>query len=650
MAAHVVVGVARGAAVLFPASTSTTTAVTVAVARRRTCCCAVAASSSAPLRSINSSSSSNRSALLRLQQQQQKQRRSIRRARRQLHHLQFQRIYGAPTAGLASAAVGRRRTRTRQSLRTLSSSFGGSGGNNNINDNNGSAAPTGTANSSSMSSADTTTTPTPTVAASDDDANDDDGSDSDTPGGINNKDAGAGAATAKKEEEEVPSFKVAKLTYETGDLERVTLRTSELLKSTSIYARDLISLNLTSRMERGRRTRRSTVVSEINPRGGDMIILSFGNIRAVVGLEYVFLFDAHNPAVKEFAREVSALYKSRSRSGIAAGSGGEKGNTTSAPTALGWTMEHHDLENEPYELVFLEAVLKDTVESFARRLRLLEPVVNSFVDKVSNELLTDDDYTSLVPLKNAIQSFEMKVRKSLDCLTELLNDDEEMLALLLTEQAEAQRTGKQVDFSRHEYVELLIGVYARQINNILMEIQFLLKRLQSKQEFVGLAMNAYRNRMVRMNVNVGIAALSFGFGTTTAGFFGMNLVSGFENTQNAFATVVALSGVGGMLIAIGCLNYVSGSALKERASRRLEENETLSSALSDMSALDFTIKTIEKQGVALDKAQFRSVLAKARHTKHVSDKEVDLLFDILDKVKDGILRSDDFKPAPGQDN
>ena len=116
------------------------------------------------------------------------------------------------------------------------------------------------------------------------------------------------------------------MSYADGTLKTFDLKTSELLKSASIFARDLFTLNLTSRQERRRRSvskfrrisdgappsagvvQRSTV-SEINPRAS-LIVLSFGNIRAVVGLDCVSLFDAHNPAVREFAHELSATYRS----------------------------------------------------------------------------------------------------------------------------------------------------------------------------------------------------------------------------------------------------------------------------------------------------------------------------------------------------
>lgn len=129
-------------------------------------------------------------------------------------------------------------------------------------------------------------------------------------------------------------------------METVTLGTTELLKTASIFARDLFfTLNLTSRQERQQRgmmtNRRS--VSAIQPRQ-DVIVVSFGKVRAVVGHTHVLIFDAHSPAVGQFAQELRHVYKS--------------GN----------------LNGEPNELVFLEYVLRDTVDSFNRRLRLFEPI------------------------------------------------------------------------------------------------------------------------------------------------------------------------------------------------------------------------------------------------------------------------------------
>jgi magnesium transporter len=270
--------------------------------------------------------------------------------------------------------------------------------------------------------------------------------------------------------------------------------------------------------------------------------------------------------------------------------------------------------------------------------------VDSILDKVDNNDITSPDAVvhQLAPLKDALQSFEIQVRQSLECLEHILTHDDEMLALLLTEQNAAHNDGRSVDFSRHEHVELLLGVYARQISNVNMEINYLLQRLQSKQEFVALALSGYRNRMVQMNVHLGISALSLGLSTTVAGFFGMNLLHGFETSNVAFATVVLLSCTSSLITWTLALNHLSGAKMRQRAKQRLDEMETLTNALSDMCALDHTLKTTVERGEVISKEQFRVLLQNARQYRTVTPREVDLLFDVFDKIKDGTLAANDF--------
>lgn len=402
------------------------------------------------------------------------------------------------------------------------------------------------------------------------------------------------------------TFKVAKVSVEGGKLQLLEVDTPSLLKHANIYARDLFTLNMSSRQERPSRSsvRRTLAAIVPRPHPHNNILVSFGNVRAVVTLDHIFLLDAQMPAVQDFALALSNLYKSSS---------------------------NHDTT---WELVFLEEVLYDTVQSYNRRLRLYEPIVDSFLDKVANEVYSDTGVHLLVPLKDSLQSFELQVKQTLDCLTNLVNDDEQMLDLLLTEQEKASEQGTQVDFQRHEDVELLLGVYARQIANVSMEISYLIGRLQSKQEFVSLALAGYRNRMIRMNVHIGIAGLSLGLGTAVAGFFGMNVINGLEGSTSAFTSILLASGIGGAFVTGTCINYLSGNTMRLRAAQRLEEIETLSSALSDMCALDYTIKKTVESQQPVGRDQFRSMLRKARQSKKVTKQEVDLLFDVFDRVKD----------------
>jgi len=272
--------------------------------------------------------------------------------------------------------------------------------------------------------------------------------------------------------------------------------------------------------------------------------------------------------------------------------------------------------------------------------------VDSFLDKVDNNDVTSPDagVHQLVPLKDALQSFEIQVKQSLECLEDLLNDDSEMLALLLTEQKAADEAGGEVAFSRHEHVEILLGVYARQISNIQMEINYVLQRLQSKQEFVALALSGYRNRMISMNVHLAIAGLGIGLSTAVAGFFGMNLVSGLEESPTAFNFTLLCSCFSSFAVSLGCLNLLSGRTMREQARQRLNEMETLTRALSDIPVVDHIIESTVERGKPLDKKRFAVLLKSGRQNagSGTGSGEVDLLFEVFDRVKDGNITELDF--------
>lgn len=406
-----------------------------------------------------------------------------------------------------------------------------------------------------------------------------------------------------------------------------------------MHARDLFSLSLTSHHELGSQRAKGMSIrrppSVILPRGNE-IVMSFGSVRALIGKGSGMMFDAHKPSIQLLVAELSETFDYKTKEAQECSTG----ENIMVDDNYNIQMKYI---GEPFELVFIEEVLRDTCDAFNRRLRVYEPIVDTFMDRTTNEVFSATGVQKLVPIKDSLQEFELTVKQSLECLTHLLGNDEDMLGLLLTEKAKALNKGENLRHEQHEAVELMFEEYARQLSNILHEIHYLQRRVQSKQELVALSLDAYRNRMIRMNVYLSIVGIGLATATTVAGFYGMNLINGLEQSPVAYNNVVMSTSIAALLIFIGCTSYLSGTNMKKRATQRLEEIETISGALSDMAALDYCIKVMVENGTPMSKGIFSKHLKESRHSGDVKGKEVDLLFDVLDISQDGKIYTEDFR-------
>ena len=198
-----------------------------------------------------------------------------------------------------------------------------------------------------------------------------------------------------------------------------------------------------------------------------------------------------------------------------------------------------------------------------------------------------------------------------------------------------------MDFERHQDVEYILGIYARRFNSIIQEINLISGRIEAKQQFIELELDLYRNRLIRMNIDLAILATVTGVTTAITGTFGMNMINGLEESSTAFALVGASSAVTALSVGQYFRKKISGNAIQQRAEQRIDGIKTITNALSDMTALDIIFKTMLK-GESMTKEEFRQQLALTRRSKVCTEKEADMLFNVLTTNEDDVLGKEDF--------
>mmetsp|Transcript_81584 Transcript_81584/g.162839 ORF Transcript_81584/g.162839 Transcript_81584/m.162839 type:complete len:407 (+) Transcript_81584:586-1806(+) len=318
-----------------------------------------------------------------------------------------------------------------------------------------------------------------------------------------------------------------------------------------------------------------------------------------------------------------------------------------------------------FELLVTEHLLDELCLSYQRRMRLFQPVVSKLLLGLTHgsEQDANDGLHRLIPIKTGIGNFQMVLDEAVDCLESLLADDEELVALLLSER-EARRRAKDwsgggqdkpLEPALHAEVEMMVEAYHRRLVLIKHQVTFLMQRVTSTQEVTSIRIDVARNRIIRTNLHLTMMSVSLATMTTTAGFLGMNLELP-SWLDGGFTNPLVNEGVGGgFFVAVTCGSvamglglYAVGYAHANGMLRRVvaggnQDNDVddvvaLGRIFEDMSSIEHAVHEhmALKYSKALTKDEFRTLLGHET-MRDVSTRELELIFEIFDVSNDGVI-------------
>lgn len=199
----------------------------------------------------------------------------------------------------------------------------------------------------------------------------------------------------------------------------------------------------------------------------------------------------------------------------------------------------------PYEFRALEAVMISVTSGLESEFEgLREPVV-----RVLRELEEDIDRDKLRHLliySKKLGTFEQKARLVRDAIDDLLEADDDLAAMYLTEKA----SGVERAENEHEEVELLLESYHKVADEIVQVSSNLVSAIRNTEEIVRAVLDANRNALMLLDLKFTIGTLGITAGMFVAALYGMNLENFIEESHAGFAVVSVLSTV---LAIIACV-------------------------------------------------------------------------------------------------
>ncbi|CAH0039278.1 unnamed protein product [Clonostachys solani] len=197
----------------------------------------------------------------------------------------------------------------------------------------------------------------------------------------------------------------------------------------------------------------------------------------------------------------------------------------------------------PYEFRALEAVLTSvTSEMEADFEAVREPVMQNL-----NELEDDIDrqrLRNLLILSKRVSTFEQKAKLVRDAIEDLLEADDDLAAMYLTEKANEVKRA----LDDHTEVEMLLESYHKLTDEIVQEAGNLVSGIRNTEEIIRAILDANRNALMLLDLKFSVGTLGLAMGTFLAGLYGMNLENFIEETNWGFAGVTGISTIFSLLV------------------------------------------------------------------------------------------------------
>ncbi|KAJ5946027.1 Magnesium transporter MRS2/LPE10 [Penicillium verhagenii] len=186
----------------------------------------------------------------------------------------------------------------------------------------------------------------------------------------------------------------------------------------------------------------------------------------------------------------------------------------------------------PYELRALEAVLISVTTGLEEEFNgVRDPVVR--VLRALEEDIDRDKLRHLLIYSKKLGTFEQKARLVRDAIDDLLEADDDLASMYLSERAK----GKERDEDDHQEVEMLLESYHKVCDEIVQASGNLVTNIRNTEEVVKAILDANRNSLMLLDLKFSIGTLSLAAGTLFSALYGMNLKNFIEESDFGFGGV-----------------------------------------------------------------------------------------------------------------
>lgn len=194
----------------------------------------------------------------------------------------------------------------------------------------------------------------------------------------------------------------------------------------------------------------------------------------------------------------------------------------------------------PYELRALEAIFISVITALDAEMQVHTSVVSGILADLEDDIDREKLWHLLIQSKK-LSRFLQKATLIRDAMDELLEQDEDLAGLYLTEKAKGK---PRLPTDDHSEAEMLVESYYKHCDEIVQTVGNLVSNIRSTEEIVNIILDANRNSLMLLDLKFQIGTLGLGTGAFIAALYGMNLQNLIEESEwgfwgiSGFATIL----------------------------------------------------------------------------------------------------------------
>ena len=277
--------------------------------------------------------------------------------------------------------------------------------------------------------------------------------------------------------------------------------------------------------------------------------------------------------------------------------------------------------NQSFAMVILEKAVDSVCSKYEKRLALMKLPVEKLMEQIERrpDII---ELKKLFAVKKSIILFQQTVENITKILKDLGKEYDTLIDM-------------QIGLKDIDDIEDTLDHLIADIEDIGDKVNKILEGMEEIAQFVSSHQDNVRNELMSMTLIIELLGMTLGFGAFVGGVFGMNLTNGYEEKDAPYPFLV----VNAILFFIMFVIFV-GFRFRFELMKRDTKNANSFNVLKNFFNC---VDDLEFQDLPnfINRTDFTEAVKRLTGMKNVNEREVDFLFQMVDRNDDGLIDRED---------